>query len=139
MRWHGLDIEIEVKKGGTRSADDGSWKVENLPADYGFIAGTRGADSEEVDVYVVSNEASPVWVIDQVNADTGKFDEHKAVLGAPEWDKARRVYERGFSDGRGPDRIGGVRRMTVSEFKVWLHAGRLRRPASSPRLPGVTD
>ena len=139
MHWHGLDVEIEVRKGGTRRADDGSWEVKNLPAHYGYVEETRGADGEEVDVYVAGDEASPVWVIDQVNADTGKFDEHKAVLGASEWDEARRIYERGFSDGKGPDRIGGVRRMTVPEFKAWLRFGRLRKPTSSPRLPGVAD
>ena len=53
-----------------------------MPAHYGYVRGTEGADADQVDVYVGERPDSPnVWVVNQVDADSGKFDEHKAFIG----------------------------------------------------------
>jgi hypothetical protein len=120
---HGLDISLENQKGGERSGvdpDGKPWKVK-LPAHYGYIRRTEGADGDQVDVYVGHNPASEkVFVIDQVDVGTKAFDEHKVMLGTNSRNAARRLYIAGFSDGKGKARIGNITGMTVPEFKEWL-------------------
>ena len=133
VRWGGLDISIENAKGGTRRGTDAEgrpWEVE-MPAHYGYIRRTEGADGDQVDAYIGDGpEDSPVFVIDQVDAESGAFDEHKVVLGTAGRDEALALYSAGFSDGRGPDRIGGVREMTREEFRSWLDEGDQSAPAA---------
>ena len=128
---HGLDITIENPVGSVRSgkdADGNEWSVE-MPADYGYIKRTEGADGDNVDVYIGPNHQSQtVFVIDQVDPDTGKFDEHKAVMGVSTPEEARALYEGGFSDGRGAERIGGITRLPVDEFRLWAKRGNTKKP-----------
>ena len=66
-RIHGLDVTIENPKGSFRTGvhDGKPWRVR-MPADYGYIRGTTGADGDHVDCYVGSHETSDkVFVIDQ--------------------------------------------------------------------------
>lgn len=123
LRVHGLDITVETPMGAMRrgtGSDGKPWAVK-LPAHYGYIRGTEGADSDHVDVYVGPAVKSPkVFVVDQVDAKTGKFDEHKAMLGLTSENQARNYYARGFSDGKGKDRLGAIHEMSIAEFKDWL-------------------
>lgn len=120
-RVQGLDITIENAKGSTRSgkAPDGTeWSVE-MPAHYGYIKRTEGADGDHVDVYLGENpESDKVWVIDQVDAETKAFDEHKVMIGFPSASEAEITYLEGFSDGKGRARMGAVTFMTMAEFKA---------------------
>lgn len=129
LRWQGMEITVETPKGGTRRAKDNSWKVENFPADYGYIRKTEGADGDHVDLYLGDSRDSPMlWVIDQVDAKTKKFDEHKVMGGFKKRADAVECYHRGFSDGKAADRIGNITPMTVDEFKRWLEKGDTSRP-----------
>jgi len=123
VKVHGLDISIETEKGAERSgvSDSGKpWSVK-MPADYGYIKGTTGADGDHVDVYLGPDLSSTsVFVVDQKDLRTGKFDEHKALLGFNSLDDAKRTYIAGFSDGHGSDRMGKIARLTIQEFKSWL-------------------
>lgn len=135
VKFNGLDISIETPKGGTRRGydEDGnpSWEVPDMPASYGYIKRSTGADGEQIDVYIGDNPKSDrVYLVDQVDADTGKFDEHKAILGTDSLEEAGNLYSRGFSDGRGPDRIGDITEMSVSEFKDWVRSGPQDAPYS---------
>ncbi len=128
-----LPIQIETVKGMLREGR--GWSAMS-PADYGFVARTNGADGEGVDCYVGSDRDSDrVWLIDQINADTGAFDEHKAMLGFGDRNLALASYVRGFSDGRGMDRLGACTEMTMGEFKDWLQTGDLKRSVGM-RMPG---
>jgi hypothetical protein len=121
IRWNGLYITIETCKGGTRSAHDGSWKVDNLPAHYGYIKRTQGADGDHVDVYIGDDlDAKLVYAIDQKSLRTDKFDETKVMLGFDSFDEAKDAYIGGFSDGKGPDRIQAITVTTLAAFKRWL-------------------
>lgn len=121
ITWNGLDIAIETPKGGTRKAHDGSWKVENLPAHYGYIKRTEGADGDHVDVYIGdAPESDSVFVIDQLTLETGKFDETKSMLGFKSLADAKAAYLGGFSDGKGKDRIQAITPTTVAAFKRWI-------------------
>lgn len=121
ITWNGLDIAIETPKGGTRRAHDGSWKVENLPAHYGYIKRTEGADGDHVDVYVGDDlDSDAVFVVDQRTLETGKFDETKSMLGFKSLEDAKKAYIGGFSDGKGKDRIQAITTTTVAAFKRWI-------------------
>jgi hypothetical protein len=120
----GLPITIEYASGDTRTGrgEDGQpWSVQ-MPAHYGRIRRTEGADGEAVDVTVGSRlpNNDTVFIIDQKDAKTGKFDEHKVFLGFKHAQAVTETYAAQFSDGRGPDRFGGIRAMTLDEFKAWL-------------------
>jgi|GEM_PF-2237516 len=133
ISWNGLDITIENAKGSERSGTDSdgeTWSV-TMPAHYGYIKRTEGADGDHVDVYIGDNpESDVVVVIDQIDLQTGTFDEHKVVLGAKSGVEAQNIYRKGFSDGRGAERRGGVTRLTVDEFKDWLENGDTTKPMS---------
>ena len=132
-RWNGLDFTIETPKGGTRTAVDGSWKVENLPTHYGYIRGTEGADGEQVDMHLGDEPDSPmVWVIDQVDHKTKKFDEHKVMAGFKKRTDALDAYHRSFSDGKGKERVGGITPMPVPHFVRWVQKGITDRPLVKP-------
>lgn len=133
VRVQGLDVTIENPKGSERSGIDPNgkpWSVK-MPGDYGYIKQTVGADDEHMDVYLGHEpHAHDAYVVDQVDADTGEFDEHKIVLGVPDEEAARTLYEAGFSDGRGAERAGAITRMSMPELKEWLASGKTKEPLS---------
>lgn len=130
----GLDISIENPKGSIRSGVDASgkrWSCK-LPADYGYIRGTEGADGDHVDVYVGPDRSSPVvFVVNQRDHRTGKFDEHKVLAGFRSEREALKAYCAAFSDGKGHKRAGSVETMSMDAFKHWLKSGRTTQPAKA--------
>jgi len=128
---HGMDVAIENPQGSERKGvdpDGKAWKV-NLPAHYGYIKRTEGADGDHVDVYIGPNpESAEVFVVDQVDAKTTKFDEHKVMIGFKSEAEATTTYKAGFSDGKGADRIGSITPLSMDEFKGWLKDGDTKNP-----------
>lgn len=131
LKVSGLDVTLENPKGSIRSGISSKgdrWEVK-MPAHYGYIKRSTGADGDQVDAYVGDNPQSKrVYVIDQKDLNTRRFDEHKAILGVNSVTEARDLYSRGFSDGRGAERIGGIKPMSASEFKLWLASGETTKP-----------
>lgn len=132
----GLDVTIENPKDSFRRGVDLNgqpWEVR-MPCHYGYVKRTLGSDGDHVDVYLGPHsheaESHPVWVIDQVDADSRAFDEHKCMLGFPHVHLVRDAYTAAFSDGRALDRVGAVTRLTFREFKDWLSSGVTQRPLS---------
>ena len=119
----GIRISIETLGGTVRKGidtDGETWSV-TMPEDYGYIKGTVGADGDQVDCYVGENKDSDtVWIINQKDISTGKFDEHKCFIGFDEEQDAIATYVNGFEDGKGLDRMMDIRSMTIQEFKNWL-------------------
>ena len=125
-----FDITIENAKGSIRSGKDRSgkeWKV-TMPAHYGYIKRTKGADSENVDVYIGDAQSDKVFIVDQVDAESGKFDEHKAIMGVKSLEDARSLYVKGFSDKKGQQRLGEISELSVQSFKDWLDSEDLKKP-----------
>lgn len=88
-----------------------------------------GADGEHIDCYLGSYPDSDVaWVIDQVDASTGKFDEHKVFLFYRQWSDAQADYLAAFSDGKGHLRMGTVTSMPIADLKAWLGDGDMTKP-----------
>lgn len=122
----GLNVSVETAKGQMRSgvgSDGKPWSVQS-PADYGYVRRTTGADGEQIDVYVGPyrdiRNAPVVYIVNQMDPATGKFDEHKALIGFKTEDEAIDAYVSGFSDDSGGSRIKSVEVMTVEEFRQWL-------------------
>jgi hypothetical protein len=130
----GLDISIENPAGSERSgtdADGKPWSV-TMADHYGYIRGTEGKDGDHVDVFLnPAMEAeevsgSPVFIVDQVDPKTGKFDEHKVVMGYPDAESAEAGYKANYAEGwKG---VGAVTPMTFEGFKGWLKNGKTKRP-----------
>lgn len=140
---HGLDITIENPVGTERAGTSSGgtpWRV-TMPGDYGYVKRTEGADGDHVDVYIGPDpDSTRVFVIDQVDPESGAFDEHKAILGTSSEADARSLYVKGFSDGRGRDRIGGITEMPVEAFKSWAMEGDTSRPlATAEQAPAATS
>lgn len=130
---HGLNITIENPKGGERSGvgkDGKPWSVK-MPAHYGYFKRSEGSDGDHVDVYLGPHpKSSKVFIINQQDHETKKFDEHKILLGFGSLKQATDTYHKGFSDGKGPDRIGGLFEVSIDEFKAWLKNGDTSKPFS---------
>lgn len=131
LNLHGMQLSIENQKGSVRSGTDPNgqaWSVQ-LPAHYGYIRRTEGADGDHVDAYLGDDHASPIaHVIDQVDPHTKEFDEHKVMLGFSSTPEAVNTYVRGFSDGSGHQRLGSVTPVAVSDLKDWLKNGDTTKP-----------
>ncbi len=121
----GLPVVIETAKGELRQNKRGGepWSVI-MPATYGDIEGTVGADGDPIDVYVGDSPKSDrVWVIDQIDPKTKDFDEHKTFVGFSTPEQVLAAYDASFSDGSGPTRRGRVTEMKRSEFDTWIKSG----------------
>lgn len=125
-----LDIAIENPVGSTRTGP--GWQT-TMQDHYGYMKRTEGADGDQVDVYVKSgtptDHTGQVFVIDQYDLATGKFDEHKAMVGYRFQGAAIKAYDAHFGDGSGPKRRQGVVRMTAEQFKDWAKNGDTSKPA----------
>ena len=123
ISFQGLPISIENRKGETRSGtgpDGRKWSVK-LPYDYGYIKRTEGADGDHVDVCIgPDHQSDHVFIVDQQDHHTGKFDEHKVLLGYRTKSEAEHAYHGGFSDGKGPLRMKSMVTMPMAQFKLWL-------------------
>jgi hypothetical protein len=133
VNFDGFDIAIENPKGSTRTgkdADGNEWSTQ-MPGHYGRIKRSRGADGDQVDVYIGDKPANGrVFVVDQFDPKTGKFDEHKVVMGVDSQAEAEALYDAAFSDG-GASRRGGIREMPSDYFRSWIdRPGHRRVPVS---------
>lgn len=118
----GLDIAIENPRGSERTGTDQdgeTWSVK-MRHHYGYLKRSESADGEQVDVFVGprAGQELPVFVIDQVDPKTGKFDEAKVMLGFPDEQTARKGYLQNYE--KGWQGLGKITQMSMDEFKTWL-------------------
>lgn len=130
-RLHGMGISIENAKGAVRSGTDPDgkeWSV-TMPATYGYVLGTEGEDGDNLDCYVGPDEACErVFVVDQLDPDSGDFDEHKVFFGFDSEAAVKECYDAGFSDGSGPSRRATVTEIALPTFKAWAFSKRVKGP-----------
>ncbi len=119
----GMDVSIENPQGSTRRGKDASgkeWESE-MKADYGYIRGTRGYDKDHVDVFIApgyTGGGDTVYVVNQVDPKSRKFDEHKVVFGAATIEQAEKLYLANYEAGwTGAE---SVVPMALDEFKQWV-------------------
>lgn len=120
LKIDGYDISIENPKGSYREGHDAGgkeWKVK-MNYDYGYLKGTEGTDGDHIDIYLSDHPTDGnVYVVDQVNQKTGKFDEHKVMYGFPSMEAARKAYASQYEKGW---KIGPVTEVSREEFKKWI-------------------
>lgn len=135
LRLGGLNISIENPRLSHRGKKDSDGNLEwssEMPAHYGYIRGTVGADGEQLDVFIGRRPdlIEKVWVVDQLKQTKKgkiKFDEHKCFIGYKSAKKVLRDYEKAYGSRR---LFGGLTEMSLDEFKGWIKSGDLSRPLS---------
>lgn len=132
VKLHGLDISVETPIGAARRGtgkDGKSWENRHETAHYGYVKRTSGADGEHVDCYIGPHHKSRrIFVVNQIDPERQKFDEHKVIFGARNRKDARDIYDGGFSDGSGPKRRWSIHEVTPEGLKHWLAKGNTKRP-----------
>jgi len=119
---NGVKISIENRAGTYREGVDSSgkkWKTL-MKHHYGYVNLSKGADGDHVDCFV--NPDSKTWfmvyIINQVDPATGKFDEHKCMLGWKTLREAKEAYLQNYTKGwRG---FGSVFSIPFFKFKKWV-------------------
>lgn len=131
IKLQGLDIALENPKGSTRSGTDQDGRAwhSTMAHDYGYIKRTLGADGDHVDVFIGDKpDSETVYVVDQVDPKTGKFDEHKVMMGFSDEQAAREGYLGNYEAGwKG---LGAIKAMPVESFKRWVKEGDTTKPVA---------
>ena len=127
LSFGGYDYTVETPKGVTRRGKDEQgkpWSV-TMHDTYGYILGKIGVDGDHIDMFI--NDAADldtfdgnVYVVDQVNPETGEFDEHKVMYGYPSEEAATEAYLANYSKGwKG---LGKVTSVPKATFDKWLES-----------------
>ena len=127
LTFGGYNFTVETPKGVTRSGKDEQgkpWSV-TMHDTYGYILGKIGVDGDHIDMFI--NDAADldtfdgnVYVVDQVNPETGEFDEHKVMYGFPDEAAATKAYLSNYSKGwKG---LGKVTAVPKAIFDKWLES-----------------
>lgn len=150
MKMNSWDISIENPVGSTRSGidkDGKKWSTK-MNHHYGYLKGTEGKDKDHIDCFInpeildskgiklefdkdndVGTIDTEVYVINQVNPTTDKFDEHKCMLGFNDEKEAKEAYLSNYEKGwKG---LGSIKTMSVTDFSDWAFSGKKSKPAES--------
>ena len=127
LSFGGYDFTVETPKGTTRSGKDEQgkpWSV-TMHDTYGYILGKIGVDGDHIDMFIndgadLDTFDGNVYVVDQVNPETGEFDEHKLMFGYPSEEAATEAYLANYSKGwKG---LGKVTSVPKTTFDNWLES-----------------
>lgn len=124
LTFQGLPIAVENRAGSVRKGvdkDGKPWRtVMKVP--YGYLKGTKGADGEEVDVFVGKHDtADHAYVVHQ-HKHTGKgYDEDKVFLGYPTKEKAVASYLDHYNDKKF---LGPVSSVPMERLKSLIATGK---------------
>lgn len=127
LSFGGYDFTVETPKGVTRSGKDEQgkpWSV-TMHDTYGYILGKIGVDGDHIDMFInddadLDSFDGNVCVVDQVNPETGEFDEHKVMYGYPSEEAATEAYLANYSKGwKG---LGKVTSVPKATFDKWLES-----------------
>ena len=144
----GLGASIESPAGSTRQDkhnDPPKWKTPMAHGyHYGYWKRTEAADSTEqkrqgVDGFFAERLSEdydgPVFVVDQLDTKTGKFDEHKTVVGPQTEQEARDAYLKHYEPGwKG---LGAITQMPMADFKKWVRDGKKAEPVGQIQAPAA--
>lgn len=116
----GLKVNVEHAKGSFRYFFTPNGRLLHsvqMRAAYGHLAGTKGMDAEEVDVYVGPHKkATTVYLITQMKRPYfQEVDEQKVMLGFASEEEAKETYLAHYDD---PRFFGGIKAMSLDEFKA---------------------
>lgn len=136
----GLDIAIENPAGSVRSGVDKAGKpwANTLNHTYGYIKGATAADGDKLDAFIGPDpQSQQVFVIDQIDPDTGRYDEGKVMLGFNSMDEARAAYLSNYdADWRG---LGDITPMVMPAFKAWIAKGETHKPLAYDQKAAIAE
>jgi hypothetical protein len=128
---YGLKISIENPKGSIRRGKDKdgkTWECK-LKHDYGYINGTVGKDKDHLDVFIgTDKDAKNIYIVNQMDPETKKFDEHKILVLMRNKRTAIKAYKSNYTDDANK-RIDSVAEVTIEEFKKWIENGNHKEKA----------
>ncbi len=129
---HDLRVAIENPKGSTRRGTNKAGKAWSVTVKnhYGFFSDYVGKDGDPLDLFIGPDaNATHVYVVNQIDPQTGGFDEHKVMTYFPDEAAARSAYLANYEAGwKG---LGSMRIFTVAAFKQWLSSGKLTKRAAA--------
>lgn len=135
----GMPIAIENRKGSVRSGvdtDGKPWRTE-MKHHYGYLKGTRGADGEEVDVYIGPKKDAPHAFVVHQHKDNGKgYDEDKVMIGFKDEPAARAAYLKHYDD---PKFLGRISTVTIERLKALIASKKKLVKISEPMQAGLFD
>lgn len=110
------------------------WSTK-MTAHYGYFVSNQaglespqGKDKDKVDVYIGDQpEAKTAFIVDQINPETKKFDEHKVITSVIGEEAAKDLYNSNYSKGwKG---LGAITEVSLEELDAWLGSeGRKTEP-----------
>ena len=126
----GFDIAIENPAGSVRKPQ---WP--KMAHHYGDLTGTVGADGDPVDVFIKKDadiaDDAPIFVVNQKDQKTGKFDEHKVMMGFDNAADAKAGYLANYTkDFNG---FMDIVETTPAELKQWAESGKTSKPYVSAK------
>lgn len=121
-----IPITIENPKGSFRhgvSPQGVPWKSK-MNYTYGYIDDSVGSDGDEIDVFLGpladTEQNFLVYIINQIEPSTGKFDEHKVMFGFSNWSEAKKAYLSCYEPGwRG---FGSMDQISLTGFSSWIRS-----------------
>ena len=114
--WNGLKLGVEYRPGDIRFK--GSKHERKLKSGYGHIRGYKGNDKEALDCYLApgffdgSLITKNMFLVEQLKADTGEFDEEKILIGYNDIDHAKECYLTEMS----PQHFGSIKLISLVEI-----------------------
>jgi hypothetical protein len=127
---------VETHAGQVRrgTGPEGPWENES-PYHYGYFNKTKGPDGDHID-FARPDKSDPAFgdkhfIIDQKDATTGKYDEPKVFTYVKDKDTAIDLFNRGFSDGKGPDRMHDITEVSRGDLVKFL----ARHTTKAPKGP----
>lgn len=145
LTFGGYKFTIENPQGSVRSGKDKkgkAWKV-TMPVTYGYILGKKGKDGDHLDMFIndkadLSTWNGSVFVVDQVNPETGEFDEHKIMYGFNDITDAIRAYLMSYTrPWRG---MGNITEVSKEIFDEWVASSdRKLKPFAETRFGDKAD
>ena len=131
----GMDVSIENPKGSIRkgqNAQGKTWETE-MVAHYGYLKGTEAIDGDHVDVFLsdrAEDETLPIHVVDQIDPETGKYDEPKVMIGYENEAEASEAYLANYDKNwKG---LGAITAMDPEKFKEWVQSANAKKPLALP-------
>lgn len=119
----GLEVNVENPAGTERVGVNNKgkeWRTK-MKYDYGFIWSVKGTDGDALDVYLgPDQEAANVYIVHQVDPETGDPDEDKCMLG---FDNPARAKEEYLAHYDSPKFFGSMSVISFDEFKKIVEEG----------------
>ncbi len=100
---------------------------------YGDIKGYKGADGDDIDVFIGDNpESNQLFIVDQIDPKTGAFDEHKVMIGFNSLDEAKAGYLANYEENW--QGAGEITAVPEADFKQWLKGDTTKPYRLQPKI-----